>query len=93
MFESMPSSEPWDTQRYAKTVDVGYLSVLANPAQTVQALQSVPIDNYDREFNCQTWVEAALRRLKDVGHLSPVTYERGIDGMIDAIAEAEHTEE
>ncbi|KXT00466.1 hypothetical protein AC578_1941 [Pseudocercospora eumusae] len=89
IFEWKQSSKPWETQRYAKTVDVGCLTVAATPTQTVQALQSTPIKNRDREFNCQTWVENALKRLKDAGFLSEEAYSKGVDGMVEAIAEAE----
>ena len=93
MFESRESSQPWETQRYAKMIEVGYLTVVATSAQTVQALQSVPINNRDREFNCQTWIEDALKRFKNAGHLSTESYNKGVDGMVDAIAEAEDVEE
>lgn len=92
-FESRQSSQPWETQRYAKTVEVGYLRVAATSAQTVAALQRVPMNNRDRDFNCQTWVEHALKMLKDVGYLSEESYDQGVEGMVNAIAEAEDTEE
>lgn len=93
IFESKESSKPWETQRYAKTVEVGLLRVAATSAQAVAALQRVPVDHRDREFNCQTWVEHALKMLQNAGHLSRESYNPGLEGMVDAIAEAEDTEE
>jgi hypothetical protein len=51
------------------------------------------VRNYDAEFNCQIWVEAALRRLRDMRLLGSEAYTEGVDGMVDAIAEAEDEEE
>ncbi|CZT14240.1 uncharacterized protein RCC_00215 [Ramularia collo-cygni] len=93
VFESGESDKPWETQGFAKMVEVGRLLVSATPVQTVQALRRVPIVNSDREFNCQTWVEAALKTFKVAGHLSADSYERGVDGMVDAIDEAEYVDE
>ncbi len=92
-FESRESSKPWESQRYANIVDVGTLTVAATSAQTVRALRSVPINNRDREFDRQKWVEDALKRFKNAGHLSTESYDKGVDGMVDAIAEAEDAEE
>ena len=93
MFKRRESSQPWETQRYAKMIEVGILTVVATSAQVVQALQSVPINNRDREFNCQTWIEDALKRFENAGHLSTELYNKGVDGMVDAIAEAKDVEE
>lgn len=93
VFESRESFEPWESQRYAKIVDVGTLTAAATSAQMVRALQNVPINNRDREFDCQKWVKDALKRFKNAGHLSIESYEKGVDGMVDAIAEAEDEEE
>ncbi len=92
-FESRESSKPWESQRYANIVDVGTLTVAATSAQTVRALRSVPINNRDREFDCQKWVEDALKIFKNAGHLSTESYDKGVDGMVDAIAEVEDAEE
>lgn len=55
-------------------------------------MRAVPIDNRDREFNCQVWVEAALKSLTASNMLSSEMYERGLDEMVDAIAEAKDEE-
>ncbi|KAI6823983.1 hypothetical protein KC367_g8187 [Hortaea werneckii] len=61
-------------------------------SQILAFLQNVRIDHFDREFNCQTWIERALKSLKDERVLSPAEYDLGINGMVDAIAEAEDEE-
>jgi hypothetical protein len=55
-FENKENSQPWETQQYAKTIDVGDLTAQTTPDQTVRALRRIPIRNDDREFNCQQWV-------------------------------------
>lgn len=92
-FECKEIDDPRETRRYAKTVQVGMLTIAATPAQMLSAMRSVPVDNEDLEFDCQKWVEGALRRLKTVGLLADEAYERGVDGMVDAVAEAEDVEE
>lgn len=61
--------------------------------QMIDILRAVPVRNWDAEFNCQIWVEAALRRLRDLRLVSGEDYTRGVDGMVDAISEAEDEEE
>lgn len=92
-FQARQAPNPSESAGFAKAIDVGFLTVSATPAQVLQALQRIPIDNTDREFNCQTWIESALRALKNWNYLSGESYERGLDGMVDAIAEAEDEEE
>lgn len=57
-----------------------------------QVFASIPINNRDIEFNCQTWVERALKVLRDSGALTAAEYDQGVNGMVDAIAEAEDEE-
>lgn len=49
--------------------------------------------NWDAELNCQTWVEAASSRLRNLRLLSDEACTEGVDGMVDAIAEAADEEE
>lgn len=58
-----------------------------------QLFPSIPISNRDIEFNCQTWVERALKVLRDSGALTPAQYDDGVNEMVDAIAEAEDEDE
>lgn len=93
LFESRESESPWETKRFAKVVEVGYLTRSAASTEIMRALRAIPIRNHDREFDCQVWVESALKAFKDSGYLTEALYTSGVDGMIDAIAEAEDIEE
>lgn len=84
--------DPSRSRSLANAVDVGPLSVQANRAHIIRILKAVPVDNDDHEFNCQTWVEAALKKLTELRMLSSESYMQGVDGMIDAIAEAKDGE-
>jgi hypothetical protein len=80
--------DPSGDQSLAKLVDVGPLSVESTRNQIIQILRRVPIENEDREFNCQTWVEGALKKLRELGMLTGALYAQGLDEMVDVIAEA-----
>jgi len=56
----------------------GGFEPLSQP-QLVALISQTP-DNSDREFNCQAWVEAILKRLSDAGYLLQEDYGKGIDG-------------
>lgn len=88
--------EPYDStelQDIVRTVTVGNSLASVDRGQIIEVLRAVPVRNYDAEFNCQIWVEAALRRLRDMRLLGSEAYTEGVDGMVDAIAEAEDEEE
>jgi hypothetical protein len=88
--------EPYDSselQGLVRTVKVGNLSTSIAREQLIEILRAVQVRNWDVEFNCQIWVEAALRRLRDLRILSGEAYTEGVDGMVNAIAEAEDEEE
>lgn len=91
-FEITDDYDPSRSRSLAKAVDVGSLSVQASRAQVIRVLEAVPVDNDDHEFNCQTWVEAALRKLAELSMLKRELYTQGVDGMVDAIAEARDEE-
>lgn len=59
--------------------------------ELVQWFQRVPIDNNDPEYTCVSWVEGALKMLRDAGTITSDDYERGMDGMMGAILEATQT--
>ena len=88
-FEAYENPNPTESKKFAEMVEVGYLTSPASFTQVRQALQRILIDNQDREFNCQTWVENALKRLVEDGQLSTADYDRALNGMVDAIAAAE----
>lgn len=92
-FDCVPHYKPESNADLVKTIDVGFLRVAIEPATLARTMATVRIDNHDREFNCQTWVEMALKRLRDLELLTPEAYSDGVDGMVDAIAEAEDDRE
>ncbi|KAK8183672.1 uncharacterized protein BKA78DRAFT_356835 [Phyllosticta capitalensis] len=72
----------------AGEVEVGHLRRPMTKAYLVFFVSQTPIDNLDREFNCQVWVERALARLKAANLLTEEQYERGVDGMTTVLLEA-----
>lgn len=76
-----------------KDVLVGTLRKETTKSEVVQLLAGVPIENSDREFNCQTWVEKGMRLLREMEWLSEEEVEQGLDCMIDCILEAEEEPE
>lgn len=88
-FATREGYDPAQSETLADLAEVGMLSVPSSRTQVVQLLRSVPVRK-DREFNCQLWVEAALKKLQDLGMLANDLYEKGLDSMVDAIAEAKH---
>jgi len=91
-FDTQDGCDPSQDQSLAKLVDVGLLSVPTSKVQLVQILRTVPVVNQDREFNCQTWVEAALKKFEELGMLTDALYTQGVDEMVDVIAEAKDEE-
>nr|OQO29671.1 hypothetical protein B0A51_02576 [Rachicladosporium sp. CCFEE 5018] len=87
------NADPATHQDFVRAVDVGQLSSTFTRASIIQTLSGVHVDNDDREYICQTWVQHALEMLKITGDLSEKDYERGVGQMVDAIAEAEDLEE
>lgn len=84
--------DPSQDSSLARKVDLGRLSVEDSRPNVIRFLRAVPIHNWGREFNCQSWVELALKRLTMSGMLSSEWYERGVDEMVDAISEARDEE-
>lgn len=52
-------------------------------------MEYVAVENGDPEFNCQQWVDYALRTLCHANYLTAEEYDKGVNGMIDATMEAE----
>ena len=86
-------ANPGESAKFVKKVEVGNMTAFMTSNQAVELLKGVPIDPTDRESKCQTWVEGALKVLKNAGYLSGDMYDAGLSGMVDAIAEAEDEEE
>lgn len=79
---------PSQSSSLAKEVVVGWLAVSLMRQQLISFVSGTHPDNADREYNCHSWVEAALRRLRDAGYITPDTYEASFDGMIAVTQEA-----
>lgn len=92
-FQSRPSLKIEEGFLFWKKVEVGYLRDAATPAQIVAFLLRVPIDNIDLNFDCQKWVQLALKMLLDAGQLEKDSYDRGLERMWSAIAEPRVVEE
>ncbi|KAK7537152.1 uncharacterized protein J3D65DRAFT_368838 [Phyllosticta citribraziliensis] len=84
-----PTYDPLQSTKFAKQVDVGYLKRPMTSSQLQYLMRKTEVDNSDREFNCQVWVQKALERLKDDRQLSEEEYSNGLDGLVDATMEAE----
>ncbi|KAI7258699.1 hypothetical protein KC343_g4725 [Hortaea werneckii] len=91
-FETEDSGVPTDIPSFARLISVGWLSPSWTPSMLRQLFPAIPINNRDMEFNCQTWVERTLKVLRDSGALTPAQYDKGVNEMVDAIAEAEDEE-
>lgn len=91
-FDTQDDYDSSQDQSLAKLVDVGLLSVQTSRVQLIEILRTVPIVNQDHEFNCQTWVEAALKKFLNLGMLTDALHTQGVDEMVDVIAEAKDEE-
>lgn len=89
-YGAAPGFDPRSDAKFARMVDVGATAAPGLPEGWLDALmEAVPVANDDPEFNCQQWVEGALRALRDAGVLSEDQYALGVNGMVDATMEAE----
>lgn len=88
-FEHKEISSPSRSAKFASRIEVGDIIGPATILHIVEALQGVPVNNDDPEFNCQLWTDSALLCLKALHYISDDMYNRGLDGMVDAIIEAE----
>ncbi|KAK8236499.1 hypothetical protein HDK77DRAFT_292330 [Phyllosticta capitalensis] len=86
--EVKQNCRPESEVKFAKAIQVGHLRGPMSKAELVFFVSQTPINNLDREFNCQVWVEQALARLKAANHLTKEQYEFGFDGMMTAVMEA-----
>lgn len=88
-FQCRPSFDPRRSNEFAKEVDMGDLEVAAKPSEIVELLRRVQIvQNSKSEFNCQTWVEYALRKLQEANYLMEAVCNQGLEGLVAAVAEA-----
>lgn len=76
LFQHREDYDPDSSQSLARLVHVGPLAIEANRAQLIQIMRAVPINNSNPELNCQTWVELAVRKLKELGIVPSDAYTR-----------------
>lgn len=88
-FERRCNFDPTTSQSFATKVELGQTEQALTASELTRQMESVVVANDNVEFNCQQWVDMALRRLREVGYLTAAQYDTGMNGMIDAIMEAE----
>lgn len=80
-FECVEGVDPRESGLFAREIKVGFLKGVTTSTQIAQRLRTdVHVDNTDLEFNCQTWVEKALKVLKILGFISKEMYDKGLMG-------------
>lgn len=86
--ETQQNPEPWVSRKFYKMIPVGKLDGTTTEREIVRLLQSIPIEAENLEYNCQWWVEAALKRLAEEGLLTTEASAQEIDEMSDVVADA-----
>ncbi|KAH8162071.1 hypothetical protein CIB48_g6175 [Xylaria polymorpha] len=89
VFERRKNFDPTASRTFAKKVRVGKTKRSVASSELAAQMESVYVGNDDPEFNCQQWVDFALRTLYHNDYLSEEQYNSGLDGMIEATMEAE----
>ncbi|GAB0139161.1 hypothetical protein EsDP_00007374 [Epichloe bromicola] len=87
-FERRKNFDPTASTTFAKKVKVGTTKHSLSSAELARLMESVDVANHDPEFNCQQWVDFALRTLYRTGYLTAEQYDTGLNGMVDATVEA-----
>ena len=80
---------PYRSSQYANEVAVGWLLNPMTRPQLIAFVFAVQPNNRDREYNCHSWVQEVLQRMRDSGHILPSTYDVSLDAMIGLTLEAE----
>lgn len=89
VFERRKDFDPTTSRTFAKKVEVGKTKHSLTSSELASQMESVPVANNDAEFNCQQWVDYALRTLYHAGFLTEEQYSAGLNEMLDATMEAE----
>lgn len=79
---------PSQSATFAKEVAIGWLQVTLTRPQLISFVLDSEPDNGDREYNCHSWIEVIIRRMRDAGYILPNTYSASLDGMMAATLEA-----
>lgn len=90
----IPETEPGTESDLAGVIPVAELpdSIGVSTALLKSAIMSTPINNSDREWNCQNWVCDALARLVGRGFIDSSQRERACNAMVDVCLEAKYEE-
>ncbi|GAO20025.1 hypothetical protein UVI_02042580 [Ustilaginoidea virens] len=88
IFERRKNFDPTASRTFAKRVKVGTTRHSLTPSELAIQMESVPVANNDPEFNCQQWVDYALRALCHANYLTAEQYSAGLNEMLDAAMEA-----
>lgn len=89
--EYEPRRDP--NRTLVRDITVGKLRKAVTKQEVISMMETVSVDNDDSEFNCQTWIEKALKVLSDNGWVTKEEYNDGVDGMVETIIEAEEEPE
>jgi hypothetical protein len=89
VLETKDDYDPATSPMLAKEVHVASTRVPASKIQVAAILHQTPVRNRDPEFDCQKWVGDALQKLVEAGCIEQEECERGIEGMVEVIMEAE----
>ncbi|EME88610.1 uncharacterized protein MYCFIDRAFT_170196 [Pseudocercospora fijiensis CIRAD86] len=83
VYELQDSHDPALDHGIAGVVNVGMLSMLTTNSRLDGILRAVPMENSNPEFNCQIWIEKALKSLQNHRLLTSEAYSKGVDGMMN----------
>ncbi|KAI0393457.1 hypothetical protein F5Y17DRAFT_458919 [Xylariaceae sp. FL0594] len=89
-YECRENYDPMDSGQFEVKCEAGTTSRAITSSELKRIMESVPIDNTSRSFNCQLWVGAALERLQQEGLLTEREVYNGIDNMAEGIMQARH---
>lgn len=87
-FEKRENYNPLNAAKYAGRVKVGTMRKAMTYLDLERKMRSVPCRNEDEEFNCQNWVDDAVKKLSQDGYLTNEEYEVSMSEMIDITMKA-----
>lgn len=89
VLETVDNCDPATNSALAKEVHVATIRAPVSKIQLAALLYQVSVRNGDPEFDCQKWVGDALQKLAEAGCIERDECEKGIEGMVEIIMEAE----
>jgi hypothetical protein len=88
VYETRTNYDPQSSRTFAKLIGVARTTKEATAAEITDVMRLTPVQNDNWEFNCQIWVETAVKRLYQQGYISEKQYFDGTDAMVEATMEA-----